>query len=348
MLLSSLRLLSARLVALRLVGLCLLGRLLLGRLLLGTLLLGTVVSTNGAVAQDHAPAAANGAAHTEGHHAEKKTLEMSNGEFFARLFSHSVPYPKYTPSISPNPEVNKLLTIYNIQPWQWVCLGLMLLAFLPVVASFRGGRASWFTRVMRGFCLWVRDEMVYSVMGKEEGRKFVPLFLFMFFFITFQNVIGLLPSVGHSFPLAVYTATGTPYVTGALALITLLLMLGLGIKHNGLAFFKNLVPHGLPLPLIPIMFVIELISLFVKPFALTIRLFANMLAGHLVIASAIALIFLFTKMQGGAITSYLTALPCLGLAIFIYIIEAFVTLLQAYIFTFLSINFIHQSMHQEH
>jgi F-type H+-transporting ATPase subunit a len=138
-------------------------------------------------------------------------------------------------------------------------------------------------------------------------------------------------------------------VTGALAAVTLLLMLGLGIKKNGVfGFFKGLVPHGLPLPLIPIMFLIEVISLLVKPFALTIRLFANMLAGHLVIASAIALVFLFTKMQGGAITSYLTVLPCVGMAIFIYIIEAFVTLLQAYIFTFLSINFVYQSIHQDH
>ena len=197
--------------------------------------------------------------------------------------------------------------------------------------------------------LWVRDEMVYSVMGKEEGRAFVPFFLFMFFFVVFQNVIGLVPSAGHHFPLAVYTATGTPYVTGALALVTLALMIGLGIKHNGgVGFFKGLVPHGLPLPLVPIMFVIELISLFVKPFALTIRLFANMLAGHLVIASAIGLVFLFAKLQGGAMTSYLTAVPCVGMAIFIYTIEAFITLLQAYIFTFLSINFIHQSMHQHH
>jgi len=274
---------------------------------------------------------------------------MSAGDFFKHQFSHSVPYPiAMFDTGADGKQKPGLLTVYNVQPWQWVCLGLMLAVFLPVLGSFRTGRASWFTRVMRGFCLWVRDEMVYSVMGKEEGRAFVPLFLFIFFFIAFQNVIGLLPSTGHSFPFAIYTATGTPYVTGALAVVILLLMVGLGIKKNGLSFFKNLVPHGLPVPLIPIMFVIELISLFVKPFALTIRLFANMLAGHLVIASAIALIFLFTKMQGDAWTNYLTAIPCVGMAIFIYTIEAFVTLLQAYIFTFLSINFIWQSMHQEH
>ena len=279
-------------------------------------------------------------------------MDMASAELFKRVFSHSVPYAIFTPSISPDAKINHLFTVYNVQPWQWVCLVLMLLAFLPVVGSFRKGSGAsigWFTRVMRGFCLWVRDEMVYAVMGKEEGRAFVPVFLFMFFFIAFQNVIGMVPSVGHSFPAAVYTATGTPYVTGAMALVTLSMMLGLGIKKNGaLGFFKGLVPHGLPLPLIPIMFLIEVISLLVKPFALTIRLFANMLAGHLVIASAIGLIFLFAKMQGGAVTSYLTAVPCLGLAIFIYIIEAFVTLLQAYIFTFLSINFVYQAMHQDH
>lgn len=291
--------------------------------------------------------APQGGQHAPAH--ELQTLQMSSGDFFRHQFSHSVPYAIFTPKISPDENVNKLFAVYNVQPWQWVCLGLMFVVFLPVVGSFRSGRASWFTRVMRGFCLWVRDEMVYSVMGKEEGRAFVPLFLFIFFFVAFQNVIGLIPSAGHHFPLAIYTATGTPYVTGALAIVTLGLMLGLGIKKNGfLGFFKGLVPHGLPIALVPIMFVIEVISLLVKPFALTIRLFANMLAGHLVIASSIALIFLFTKMQGGAITSYLTLLPCVGMAVFIYIIEAFVTLLQAYIFTFLSINFVYQAMHQEH
>lgn len=282
-------------------------------------------------------------------HEEKSTLEMENGQFFTARFEHSVPYVLFTPELSRDKAVNDAFAIYNVQPWQWVSIGLMFVLFLPIAGSFRRGNVGWLTRVLRGFCLWIRDEMVYRVMGKEEGRPFVPYFLFVFFFIMFQNCLGLIPSWGHSFPSAIYTATGTPYVTVALAAITLLLMLGFGMKKNGVVgFWKGLLPHGLPLPLIPMMFVIELVGLCVKPFALTIRLFANMLAGHLVIGSAIGLIFLFTKLQGGAITSYLTALPCTGMAIFIFVIEAFVTLLQAYIFTFLSITFLHQAMHQDH
>jgi F-type H+-transporting ATPase subunit a len=314
------------------------------------LLVGLGVS-GGLVAQEppQAPAGAKAAGGHDDHgHAEKKTLEMSNADFFNKQFAHSVPYIIFTPNISPDPKVNKMFAVYNVQPWQWVSLGLMLVLFLPVVGSFRKNQVGWFTRILRGWCLWIRDEMVYKVMGKEHGRPFVPFFLFVFFFICFQNVLGLIPSAGHHFPLAIYTATGTPYVTGALAIVIFLTMIGMGMKANGvLGFWKGLVPH-VPLLLWPMMLAIELVGLVVKPFALTIRLFANMLAGHLVIGSAIALVFLFTKMQGGAATSYLTALPCAGLAIFIYVIEAFVTLLQAYIFTFLSINFLWQAMHQEH
>lgn len=304
---------------------------------------------------DHSHGDDHGHGGDHGHsHGPSLTMEMSPQDIFKWQFDHSVTYPiaLFETDEQGNKRKDGWLTIWNVQPWQWTCLGLMLLVFLPVVGSFRKGQVGWFTRVMRGFCLWVRDEMVYSVMGKEEGRRFAPFFMFMFFFIVFMNVIGLIPSLpifGHSYPFIIYTATGTPYVTVALAVITLATMLFFGIKKNGaVGFFKGLVPHGLPLPLVPIMFLIEIVSLLVKPFALTIRLFANMLAGHLVIASAIGLIFLFARMQEGAATSYLTALPCFGMAVFIYIIEAFITLLQAYIFTYLSINFIHQSIHQDH
>lgn len=280
------------------------------------------------------------------HHAPR-TLDMPAGDFFKKQYSHSVPYKAIVPQFSDDPKVNESLAIYNVNKFQWWAL-LLLAIFLPVKWSFGDGRnPGRVVRIFRGWCLWIRDEMVYAVMGKEEGNRFAPYFIFQFFFIAAMNCIGLIPSWDGLW--STYTATGTPYVTGALALCTLFTMLFFGIRENGaVGFFKSLIPHGLPAWLLPLMIVVELVGLLVKPFALTIRLFANMLAGHLVIASLIGLIFLFAKMQDGAATSYLTAVPALGMTIFIYIIEAFVTLLQAYIFTYLSIIFLHQAMHPAH
>lgn len=300
----------------------------------------------GSAAQAGHPSAQEHAAGAE--HAEHSTMAMSNGDILNAQFSHSVPYVIW-PHVVHGEQQPPLYALYNVNPWQWVSIVLLTLLFLPVAMSFGRGRSSWPVRVLRGFCLWVRDDLVYAVMGKEHGRPFVPFVFFLFFFLVAQNSIGLIPSFGHGSVLSFYTATGTPYVTGAFAVITLLLMLVLGMKKNGVVgFWKGLVPHGLPVLLIPVMFVIEIVSLMVKPFALTIRLFANMLAGHLVIASAIGLVFVFAKMMGGSAMSYLTMVPCLGMAVFIYIIEAFVTLLQAYIFTLLTVTFVHQAMHQEH
>lgn len=279
-------------------------------------------------------------------HAHKSTLEMSDAEIFASLHGHSVPHAVF-PHVAPG-EKAPLWAVYNVNVWQWISLGLVFAIMLAVSNSFhRQGQPGWLVRVFRGFCRWVRDEMVYSVMGKEEGRPWVPFFLFLFFFVCAQNVIGLIPAIPGV--LEPTTATSTPYVTGALAIITLGLMLVCGMKKNGVfGFWKGLLPHGLPLPLIPLMVVVELTGLVVKPFALTVRLFANMLAGHLVIASSIGLVYVFVKMFEGSALSYLTAVPSVGMAVFIYIIESFVVLLQAYIFTYLSIIFVHGAMHQDH
>lgn len=289
--------------------------------------------------------AAGAASPDQGHGA--KTMEMDNAQFFKKQYEHNVPYVLFVPEITGDPETDKLFSFYNVNKFQWIALAICLVIFLRVKASFRKqGEVGFVTRVFRGWCRWIRDEMVYPVLGEEEGKQFAPYFIFLFFFVATMNVVGMVPSGG---PISTYTATGTPYVTGALALITLVTMLFFGMKQNGVVgFFKGLLPHGLPAPLIPLMAVVELVGLLVKPFALTIRLFANMLAGHLVIASFIGLIFLFAKMQGGAVTSYLTAVPAVGMAVFIFIIESFVTLLQAYIFTYLSIIFLQQAMHPEH
>ena len=299
---------------------------------------------------------AGGVPALEGHAQEpaKSTLEMKEGDFFMEQYKHLVPHPVFGHGgafeISADPKINQfagsMLTFYNVNLFQLIALALILLVFIPVKASFTasGGTlagAPWFVRVFRGWVHWIRDEMVYAVMGKETGKKYAPFFCFLFFFIAFMNLIGLIPGS--------VTATATVFVTGAMATVTFAMIVGGGIREQGfVAFFKNLLPHGLPMPLIPLMIVVEGMGLFIKPVALTIRLFANMLAGHLVIYSFVGLIFLFAKMMNMSVFAWATAIPATGMAIFIYVIEGFVALLQAYIFTYLSLIFVQLALHPEH
>ena len=281
-----------------------------------------------------------GSAAAQGHGEEQPTqttMEMEDKSFFELQYEHSVPHAVYDLGT---------FTIYNVNTFQWLVLGLIILLFVPVRLSFASGRAGPVTRIFRGWVHWIRDEMIYPVMGKEDATRFAPFFFFLFFFIAFMNTLGLVPHYGL-FPS--YTATSTPYVTGAMAGVILFMMLFFGMREQGVVkFWVNLLPHGLPLWLIPLMLTVELIGLFVKPFALMIRLFANMLAGHLVIASLIGMIFLFAKMMDMSPFAYAVAVPSLGMAVFVYIIEGLIVLLQAYIFAFLSILFMQQAMHPAH
>ena len=245
------------------------------------------------------------------------------------------------------------LPVYNSQVAQLVALFLMLLIFLNLRAALAkeaaGGSMGRFSRIFSGFVLFIRDEMVHPVLGDEDTKRFLPYFLFVFFFIVIQNLLGLIPGppgiVEYGF--VGVTATSSIFVTGALALTTFAFMLGSGMKAQGVvAFWKNLVPPGVPPWLVPLMFLVEIIGLLVKPFALMIRLFANMLAGHLVLISFITLIVLFGKMMGNM--AWFVAPAPIGLSVFIMIIEGFIALLQAYIFTYLSILFVGMCRHPEH
>ena len=230
------------------------------------------------------------------------------------------------------------LVLTNLQLFQLAAILLIFACFSGVPRYLATGRGVWATRLFAGFALWVRDEMVYAVMGKERGRKFLPYFLTLFFFVLFMNLLGLLPGAA--------TATASIFVTGALALITLASMIGGGMVAQGpVAFWKHLVPH-VPAALWPLMFVVELIGLMVKPFALMIRLFANMSGGHMVVLSFLGLIFFFAAMAPAI--GYAASPVAVGFAVFIMIIESFVALLQAYIFTMLSIIFVSASIHPEH
>jgi F-type H+-transporting ATPase subunit a len=157
--------------------------------------------------------------------------------------------------------------------------------------------------------------------------------LTVFFFILTCNFIGLIPFGA--------TATGNIAVTATLATISFFVIQLGGIMKNGLfGYFKGLLPHGLPTWLIPIMFIVELLGLFTKPFALAIRLFANMTAGHIVILALLGLIFI--------LRTYVVVPVSISFALFIYLLEILVALIQAYIFTMLSSLFIGMAYHQEH
>lgn len=232
------------------------------------------------------------------------------------------------------------LVFTNLQVFQIVAVLVILIAFGGVAAHLRTGKGDAWSRMFAGFVGYVRDEMVYPVMGKEHGRRFVPYFLCLFFFIMFMNLFGLLPGAA--------TATASIAVTAALALTTFGAMIGCGMLVQGpLAYWKNLVPH-VPLALWPLMFVVELMGLAVKPVALTIRLFANMTAGHLIVLSCMGLIMFFAGRGANPVVGWSSAPLAVAFAVFVMIIETFVAVLQAYIFTTLSIIFIGAAVHPEH
>jgi F-type H+-transporting ATPase subunit a len=176
-------------------------------------------------------------------------------------------------------------------------------------------------------------------MGRETGGRFLPYFLAIFFFILFMNLGGLLPGSA--------TPTTSIFITASLAGLTFLMMVAFGMIVQGpVAFWKHLVPH-VPALLWPLMFVVEVIGLLVKPFALTIRLFATMTGGHLVVLSFMGILFFFALKLGAGV-AWATSPVWVGLAVFIMIIEAFVAMLQAYIFTQLSVIFVQAAIHPEH
>lgn len=182
--------------------------------------------------------------------------------------------------------------------------------------------------MVESMVVFVRDDIVVPNMGKE-GLKLMPFFLTLFFFIMIANLIGLFPFMAQP--------TKNINVTAALALITFFVTQVKGIQAQGFVnYFKGLVPPGVPVFVLPIMVVVEFIGLFTKPFSLLMRLFANITAGSIIIFSLIGLIF---------VMEYAGSVIAVPFALFIYMMEIFIALLQAYIFTMLSVLYINMAMH---
>lgn len=256
--------------------------------------------------------------------------EHGGGDVFSHLFEHVVPHA-----------IGRIggLTVFNLQIVQLAAIAMIFIVFLRVPRAIRTGTGGPLTRTAAGTVAWLRDTVVYPNLGADVGRRMLPYFCSLFFFIMFMNLIGLLPASN--------TPTGSVYVTGALAGLTLIMMLVGGMIAQGpLAFWKNLVPHGVPLWLAPLLFVLEAMGLIIKPFALTMRLMGNMTGGHLALLAFLGLLLFFG--QSNPTVGFALSPAVLGLSVFMMLIEGFVALLQAYVFTILSVIFVGMCLHPHH
>lgn len=228
---------------------------------------------------------------------------------------------------NPNETPTLDLSITSLVCFQWLSILILLFVFFKSSLRYKKNPLSpprGLQNLLEIIVVFLRDEVVIpNLRSRNLSYKLLPYFISLFFFILLMNLFGLIPGIE--------TATGTLGTTAGLALTALLVINGTAIKQTGL---KNWLKHllgGAPWYLAPIMVPIEIISLFTKPFALTIRLFANMTAGHVVLLSLVGLIFY--------LKTPIIAAVSIPFSIFMYALELLVAFLQAYIFTILTAVF---------
>ena len=194
-----------------------------------------------------------------------------------------------------------------------------------------------FQNMMETIIVFIRDEVAKPTLG-DNYQRFLPFLLSLFFFILTCNLLGLVPFG--------VTATSNIMVTAVLAIFTFVVTQFNASKEHWEHIFW---PPGVPWYIKPIMIPIEIIGLFTKPFALAVRLFANMTAGHLIILSLIGLIFIFGDIFGQA-AGYGVSIISVSFSLFLYLLEILVAFIQAYIFVMLSSLFIGMATveHEEH
>lgn len=207
---------------------------------------------------------------------------------------------------------------------------VLLLLFIRMARKYKtnGGIPRKFAGWMEPIIILVRDDIAKENIGEKRYKKFVPFLLSIFFFIWILNLMGLVPGFAN--------VTGNIAFTMVLSVITLIVVNINGNKN----YWKHIFWPPVPLWLKPMMIPVELIGIITKPFALMIRLFANMAAGHIVILSLVSLIFL-----AGSMT---VAPGAIALVLFISVLELLVALLQAYIFTLLTALFIGMAVDESH
>ncbi len=226
-----------------------------------------------------------------------------------------------------------------------IVAGLLLMLFVPALVRRRRGTdevgrlvPTGSANAIEAICEFLRKDVAQPNLGPYTDR-FIKYVWSVFFFILLNNLLGLLPIAAMT-PFIGGTATGNIYVTATLALMTFALMVFNGIRLGGKHYFAHFCPG--PLWLAPILVPVELAGLLAKIFALTVRLFANMLAGHILLA--VLLGFILSAGASSAAMGFGIAIPAVAGSVAITLLEIFVAFLQAFIFTFLTCLFIGQSI----
>lgn len=213
-----------------------------------------------------------------------------------------------------------------------VSVVVMLFIFLKIAKAAKRSTGKAPTGMLNLFepvILFVRDEVAVPAIGEKRFERFMPFLLTAFFFILINNLLGLVPI----FPFGA-NVTGNIAVTLVLALFTFFITTFSSNKHYWKEIYNPEVPWWLKFP-IPLMPIVELTGVITKPFVLMVRLFANMLAGHLIVTVFVSLIFIFAKM-GGAGAGLGVSVVSVAFSVFMVLLDVLVSFIQAYVFTLLS------------
>jgi F-type H+-transporting ATPase subunit a len=251
---------------------------------------------------------------------------------------------------------NGVITLFSDQIAMIALAGVLLIAFIPMMVRRRKGRSGVEAMVPAGpanmleaVCQYLRKEVAEPALHQHTDR-FIKFIWSVFFFVLTINILGLLPIPSLSSLFGTHlggTATGNIWVTATLAMVTMAMMVVNGLRLGGKAYLAHFCPG--PIWMAPLLVPVEIIGLVAKVFALAVRLFANMIAGHILLAVLLSFI-----MAAGSISAGLglgVAIPVVLGSVAINLLELFVAFLQAFIFTFLTTLFIGMSVivhHDEH
>ena len=271
-----------------------------------------------------------------GHASYEGFMLCKEGEFAGKI----VPVIEGTMEMDQNKDLPLDFSITKTVAGIFVAAILLLLIFLSIAKAYKK-RQDEAPKGLQSFVepviLFVRDDVAKASIGKKKYERYMPFLLTVFFFILINNALGLIPI----FPAGA-NVTGNIAVTMVLAVFTFIVTT---LSGNG-NYWKHIlwppVPHALKILMVPI----EIIGMFIKPFVLMVRLFANILAGHIVILGFISMIFIFGAMN--AYMGYGVSILSVAFSLFISLLEILVAFIQAYVFTLLSALYIGMATEEHH